>query len=96
MSKSPKHFDLKSQIIHCLVSHAFFSSISSFILRFSYLFTGIFAFIEAFCFLKKIAHCTTGHNFGILEHGSVYLISIQAFLNFYDKNNKSLIKHVYL
>ena len=72
MSKSPKHFDLKSQIIHCLVSHAFFLSISSFILRFSYLLTGI------------------------LEHGSVYLISIQAILNFYDKNNKSLIKHVYL
>ena len=45
---------------------------------------------------EKIAHCTTGNNFGILEHGSVYLISIQAVLNFYDKNNKSLIKHVYL
>ena len=94
--KNPKHFDLNSHIIHCLVSHAFFSSISSFILPFSNLFTGIFAFIEAFCFLKKIAHCTKGNNFGILEHGSVYLISIQAVLSFYDKNTKGLIKHVYL
>mgnify|MGYP007022704110 CR=1 FL=1 len=58
-----KNTDLKSQIILCLVSHASFSSISSFILPFSNFFTGILAFIGVFCFLEKIAHCTTSNYF---------------------------------